>query len=150
MINLALSNLSIDYTWINKKKSYKNNKFKISVPIWNDKFDLLDGSYSVSDIQYFQYITKKYETVTDNPPLRLHVNNRENRFTFKLKRGYYIELLMPETIAFLGRTKNKLTKDEIGQYIPYSEITEVVQVQCNIVKNDYQHDSRKFAYICSQ
>ena len=98
----------------------------------------------------FSTSPKKYETVTDNPPVRLHVNNRENRFTFKLKRGYYTELLMPETIEFLGRTKNKLTKDEIGQYIPYSEITEVVQVQCNIVKNDYQHDSRKFAYICSQ
>ena len=40
----------IYYTWINKKKSYKNNKFKISAPMWNDKFDLLDRSYSVSDI----------------------------------------------------------------------------------------------------
>ena len=33
------------------KKSFKNNKFKISAPTWNDKFDLPDGSYSVSDIQ---------------------------------------------------------------------------------------------------
>ena len=51
------------------KKSYKNNRFKISVPMWNEKFELLDGSYSASDIaDYFDYIIKNYETVTDNPP----------------------------------------------------------------------------------
>ena len=54
---IALSNLSICYTWKNIKKSYSNNKFKISVHTWNDKFELPDGSYSVSDIQdYFEYI----------------------------------------------------------------------------------------------
>ena len=53
----ALSNLSIYYTWRNIKSSYKNNKFKISAPTWNDEFELPDGSYSVSDIQdYFKYI----------------------------------------------------------------------------------------------
>ena len=55
--SIALSNLGIFYTWKNKKNSYNNNKFKISVPAWNDKFELPDGSYSVSDIQdYFEYI----------------------------------------------------------------------------------------------
>ena len=54
---IALSNLSIYYTWKNIKSSYNNNKFKISAPAWNDKFELPDGSYSVSDIQdYFEYI----------------------------------------------------------------------------------------------
>ena len=48
---MALSNFSLCYTWKNIKKSYKNNKFKISAPAWNEKFDLPDGSYSVSDIQ---------------------------------------------------------------------------------------------------
>ena len=53
---IALSNLSIYYTWKNIR-SYNNNKFKISVPTWNDKFELPDRSYSVSDIQdYFEYI----------------------------------------------------------------------------------------------
>ena len=43
-----------------KKKSYKNNKFKISVPTWNEEFELPDGSYSISDIQYcFKYIITK-------------------------------------------------------------------------------------------
>ena len=45
------------YTWKNIKKSYNNNKFKISTPTWSDKFKVPDGSYSVLDIQdYFKYI----------------------------------------------------------------------------------------------
>ena len=56
---VAISNLSIYDTWKNIKKSYKNNKFKISAPTWNEEFELPDGSYSVSDIQdYFKYILK--------------------------------------------------------------------------------------------
>ena len=59
---VTLSNLSIYYTWKNIKKSYKNNKFKISAPTWNNKFELPDGSYSVSDMQdYFEYILKNME-----------------------------------------------------------------------------------------
>ena len=57
---IALSNLSIYYTWKNIKRSYNNNKFKISASTWNDEFELPDGSYSVPDIQdYFEYILKK-------------------------------------------------------------------------------------------
>ena len=56
---VALSNFSICYAWKNIKKSYKNNKFKISAPTWNEEFELSDGSYSISDIQdYFEYILK--------------------------------------------------------------------------------------------
>ena len=40
--------------WKNIKNSYDNNKFKISAPTWNDKFELPDGLYSVSD--YFGYV----------------------------------------------------------------------------------------------
>ena len=44
-----------------QKKSYKNNKFKISAPTWNGEFELPGGSYSISDIQYyFEYILKKH------------------------------------------------------------------------------------------
>ena len=61
---IALPNLSIYYTWKNIKNSYNNNKFKISAPTWNDKFELPDGSYSVSDIQdYFEYILKSMEKI---------------------------------------------------------------------------------------
>ena len=60
---VALSNLNIYYTWENIKKSYKNNKFKISAPTWNDEFELPDGSYSVSGIQdYFKYTLKKTDS----------------------------------------------------------------------------------------
>ena len=57
---IALSNLTIYYTWKNIKSSNNNNKFKISAPTQNEEFELPDGSYSVSDIQgYFEYILKK-------------------------------------------------------------------------------------------
>ena len=58
---IALSNLSMYYTWQNMKKSCKNNKFKISAPKWNEQFELPDGSYSILDIQdYSEYILKKH------------------------------------------------------------------------------------------
>ena len=64
---IALSNLSIYYTWKSIKSSYNNNKFKISAPTWNDKFELPDRSYSVSDIQdYFEYILKNMEKILRN------------------------------------------------------------------------------------
>ena len=45
--------------------------FKISVPPWNDEFDLPDGSYSISDIQdYFEYIIKKHDTISHNHPCK--------------------------------------------------------------------------------
>ena len=58
---VALSNLRIYYTLENIKKLYKNNKSEILAPTWNEEFELLDGSYSISDIQnYFEYMLKKY------------------------------------------------------------------------------------------
>ena len=42
--SVALLNLSIYYTWKNIKSSYKKKKFKISVPTWNDEFELPDES----------------------------------------------------------------------------------------------------------
>ena len=83
---IALSNLSIYYTWKNIKSSCNNNKFKISAPTWN-KFELPDGSYSVSNIQdYFEYILKKHGENTDSPFITTHVNKIENRIAFKIKK----------------------------------------------------------------
>ena len=142
---IALSNLSIYYTWKNIKSSYNNNKFKISAPTWNDKFELPDGSYSVSDIQdYFEYILKNHGENIDKPSVKIYVNKIENRITFKIKNGYSLELLTPETMKLLGSTENKITKDKNGENVPHLEITEVVLVHCNIVYNDYQQDSRVF------
>ena len=73
--------------------------------MWNDKFESLDGSYSVSDIQdYFEYIIKKHDTVTGNSPIRIYENKIENRIIFKIKTGYYLELLTPETMKLSGST----------------------------------------------
>ena len=85
---IALSNLSIYYMWKNIKSSYNNNKFKISAPTWNDKFELPDGSYSVSDIQdYFEYILKKHGENTDKPSVQIYINKIKNKVTFKIKSG---------------------------------------------------------------
>ena len=62
--------------------------------------------------------------------------------TFKIKTGYYLELLTPETMKLLGSTKSKITKDKNGKNVPRLEITEVVLIHCNIANDDYQQDSR--------
>ena len=61
----------------------------------------------------------------------------ENRITFKIKAGYYLELLTPETMKLLGSTKSKITKTENGENVPYLEITEIVSILCNVVNNSY-------------
>ena len=114
---IALSNLSIYYTWKNIKSSY-NNKFKISAPTWNDKLELPDGSYSPSDIQdYFEYILKKHEENTDKPSVHIYVNKIENWVKFKIKNGYNLELLTSETMKILGSTENKITNDKNGENV---------------------------------
>ena len=140
---IGLSNLSIFYTWIIKKSSCNNNKFKISAPTWNDEFKLPDGSYSVSDIQdYFKYILKKHGENTNKPSVQIYVNKIENRITFKIKDGYSLELLTLEKMKLLGSTKNKLSEDKSSENVLHLEITEVALVHCNIANNYYQQDSR--------
>ena len=130
---VALSNLSIYYMWKNVKSSYNNNKLTISAPTWSEEFELPDGSYSISDIQdYFEYILKNHSESVDNPSIRMYINRTENRITFKIKNGYYLELLTPETMKLLGSTERKITKDKNGENVPHLEI----------VNNDYQQDSR--------
>ena len=141
---VVLSNLSIYYTWKNIKSSYNNNKFKISAPTWNEEFELPDGSYLISDIQdYFEYILKKHSESVDNPPIRIYINRIENRITFKIKSGYYLELLTPpETMKLHRRAENKITKDKSGENIPRLEVVELVLVHCNLVNKNSQQDSR--------
>ena len=84
-----MANLSIYYTWKSIKSEYKNNKFKTSAPIWNDDFDLPDGSHSIEDIQdYFEFIIKKHEILTEDPPIQIYPNTIKNRIVFKIKTGY--------------------------------------------------------------
>ena len=72
----------------------------------------------------------------------MYVNKIENTIKFKIKKGYSLELLTPETMKLLGSTENKITEDKNCENVPHLEITEVVLVHCDVVNNDYQQDSR--------
>ena len=140
---MALANLSIYYTWKNIKSTYNNNKFKLSAPTWNETFDLTDGSYSFADIQdYFKFIIKKHETLTENSPVQIYPNKIKNRIVFKIKAGYKLELLTPEIMKLLRNTKKVVDSNKNSENVPNLESAEVVLVQCNLVKNDYQHTSK--------
>ena len=67
----------------------------------------------------------------------MYINRIENRITFKIKNGYYLELLTPETMKLLGSTESKNSEN-----VPHLEVVELVLVHCNLVNNDYQQDSR--------
>ena len=141
--NMALANLSNCYTWKCINSEYSNNRFNILAPTWNDTSDLLDGSYSISDIQdYFEFIIKKHETLTENPPVQIYSNKIEKRIIFKIKTGYKLELLTPETMRLLGSAKKAVDKYKDGEIVPKLESLEVVLVHCNLFKNDYQHTSK--------
>ena len=125
--NMVLANLSIYYTWTNIKSEYNNNKFKISAPTWEDTFDLPDGFYSIDDIQdYFEFIIKKHKTLTEVPLVEIYPNKIKNRIVFKIKTGYKLELLTPETMRLLGSTKKVVYKDKNGEIVPKLESVEAV------------------------
>ena len=85
-MNIVLVNLSIYYTLKNIKTEYNNKKIKISTPTWNETFDLPDGSYTIYDIQdYFDFIIRKREALTDNPSTKIYSNKIKKRIVFKIK-----------------------------------------------------------------
>ena len=98
--------MSIYYTWENVYSKHNNNKFKISGPTWSETFDLLDGSYEISDIQdYFLKMIQKHEpTIETNEesPILIYPNEVKNRIVFKIKTGYKLELLTSQTQKLLG------------------------------------------------
>ena len=141
--NMALANLSIYYTWKNIKSFYKNIKFKISAPTWNETFDLPDGSDNIPAIQnYLEYIIKKHETIADTAPIITYAKNVINRIVFKRKTGYKLELLSEETMKLLGSTSSIIDKDKNSETAPKLENVEVVLVHCNLVNNSYEQHSR--------
>ena len=141
--NKVLANLSIYYTWKNIMSEYNNNKFKIPASTWNDTFGLPDASYSIVDIQdYFEFVIKKHETLTENPPAQIYPNKIKNRIVFEIKTGYKLELLTPETMKLLGITKKDADKDKDGEIVQKLESVEVVLVYCYLVKYDYQNTSK--------
>ena len=79
---------------------------------------------------------KRHGEKTYNPSIRIYVNKIENRIKFKKKTGYYLEIVMSETMKLLGSPKSKITKDENGENVPHLEITEIILVHCKIANND--------------
>ena len=81
--------------------------------------------------------------MTEHLPVQTYPNKIKNRrIVFKIKTGYKLELLTPETMRLLGSKKNDVDADKKGEIIPKLESVEVVLVHCNLVKNDYQHSSK--------
>ena len=108
--------MSIYYTWKIIRQHYKNNKLKIITPNWNDQFELPDGFYSVSIIQYYiKYIIKKDKTLPTNPPIHIYINRINNRLVFKIKDGYKLEIQTPETIKLFGSTTKLIDKTKNGK-----------------------------------
>ena len=75
--------------------------------------------------------------MTENLPIQIYPNKVKNRIVFKIKTGYKLELLTPETMKLLGSIKKDADKDKDGENVPRLESVEVVLVHCNLVKNDY-------------
>ena len=111
-----------------------------------------DGSYTISDIQdYFEYVIKEHETLAENPPIQIYPNKIKNRIVFKVKTGYKLELLSPETMKLLGSTKKDVDQDKDGEDVPKLESVEVVLVHCNLVNNSYQQASKVlFTFVPSK
>ena len=146
--NMALANLRIYYTWKNIKWPYNNNKSKISASTWNNEFDLPNGSYSIADIQeYFWFIIKKHETFAENDPVQIYPSKIKNRIVSKVKIGYKLELLSPETMKLLGSTKTDVDQDKDGEDVSKLESVEVVLVHCKLVNKNYQQASKALINI---
>ena len=148
--NMALANLGIYYTWKNIKSEYKNNEFKISAATWNDTFDLPDSSQLISDIQgYFEFIIKKHETLIENPSVQIYPNKIKNRIVFKIKTGYKLELLTPETMRLLGSTKKMLIQIKIVKMYQNQNLLKLFQctvIQSKMIINTHQ----KFSLVLFQ
>ena len=72
----------------------------------------------MSDVHdYFEYIIKQPETVTNNSPIRMYVNKIEIRITFRIKTVCYLKFLTPETMKLLESTKNKISNDKNSENV---------------------------------
>ena len=143
---IALSDLSIHYTWHNIKEQYNNNKFRLSGPTWSQDVALPDGSYEISQIQnyFLDEVIKNHESnvkSNEQSPILIYADRTLNRASFRIKAGYKLELLTNETMRLLGdgsiidTTKN-------GENVPKLVIVRNVLVFCNLVENVYLQDCK--------
>ena len=93
-------------------------------------------------------LLKKHETIANNPLVEIYPNKIKNRIVFKIKTGYKLELLPPETMKLLGSSKKVFDKDKDGEDLPKLESVKVDLVHCNLVNNSYQQASKVlFAFV---
>ena len=85
---------------------------------------------------YLEYIIKTNQTIIDNHPIKIYVTKIENSITFKIKTGYYLELLTLEIMKLLRSTERKITHNEYCENVAYLEITEAVIIHCNVINNN--------------
>ena len=111
-------------------------------PAWNDTFDLLDDSYSIADIQdYFEFIIKKHETLTENLLAQIYQIIIKKRTVFKIKTNYKLELLTPETMRLLGSTKKALIKIKTPKTYQNQNLLKLLQfivIQSKTIMNTHQ------------
>ena len=82
-------------------------------------YDVPHGSYSIANIQdYFEFIIKKHETLTENPLIQIYPNKIKKRIAFKIKTGYKLELLTLETMRLLRSTKRDVDADKNSENAP--------------------------------
>ena len=74
--------------------------------------------------------------------MQIYVNKTKNRIVFKIKTGYKLGLLFPETMKLLRSAKNDVDQDKDGKIAPKLESVEVVLVHCNLVNNNYEQASK--------
>ena len=85
---------------------------------------------------YLEHIIKINQTIMDNHPIKIYVTKIENSITFKIKTGYYLELLTLEIMKLLRTTERKITNNEYCENVAYLEITEAVIIHCNVINNN--------------
>ena len=91
-------------------------------PTWNNEFELLDGSYSVSEIHdNFRYIIKQHKVLSDNPPIYIYINRiKIKRWIYQHKRGYNLELE--------AKKKKKIDETKNEKNVPSLDVIEEVLV----------------------
>ena len=132
--------------YITYEKILKNLTTKINLKYLLQR-GMMNLNYPMDHILYQIFkiilsIFKKHEKSIDNPSIRIYLNKVESRIAFRIKTGYYLEILKPKTMKLLGSIENKITKDKNGESVPHLEITEVVLVHCNFFSDDYQQHSK--------
>ena len=118
---IALSNLSIYYTW---KKNKKSHTITINLKYQHQHGMIIWITWwIIFCIIYFEYILKKHGENTDNPSVKIYVNKIKNGITFRIKNGFSLENLTPGAMKLRGSTKNKITKDINAENVLHFKIT---------------------------